>query len=81
LLLISNAEGAEIERTVIDKVIHQLEKLPFETTASMHSDFKAGKNTEVQGLTGSVVELGKRHGISTPIYEKVYAELKSRMSL
>jgi len=80
LLLISNAEGAEIERTVIDKVIHQLEKLPFETTASMHSDFKAGKNTEVQGLTGSVVELGKKHGIPTPIYEKVYAELKSRMN-
>ncbi len=79
LLLVANAEGAEIEHTVIDKVIHQLEKLPFETTASMHSDFKAGKNTEVQGLTGVVIELAKKHNIHTPTYEKVYAELYGRM--
>ena len=79
LLLVANAEGAEIDHTVIDKVIHQLEKLPFETTASMHSDFKAGKNTEVHGLTGSVVKLGKKHGIATPTYEKVFAELSNRM--
>ena len=80
LLLVANAEGAEIERTIIEKVIHRLEKLPFETTASMHSDFQAGKNTEVQGLTGIVVELGKKHGIATPTYEKVYHELKQRMN-
>lgn len=80
LLLVANAEGAEIEHTVIDKVIHQLEKLPFETTASMHSDFKAGKNTEVQGLTGAVIQLAKKHTIATPTYEKVYAELYGRMN-
>ena len=79
LLLVANAEGAEIEHTVIDKVIHQLEKLPFETTASMHSDFKAGKNTEVHGLTGAVIQLAKKHAIATPTYEKVYAELCGRM--
>ena len=80
LLLVANAEGAEIEHTVIDKVIHQLEKLPFETTASMHSDFKAGKNTEVHGLTGAVIQLAKKHAIATPTYEKVYAELYGRMT-
>jgi len=79
LLAVANAEGAGIDRTVIDKVVHQLEKLPFETTASMHSDFKAGKNTEVHGLTGSVVKLGKKNGIATPTYDKVYRELCSRM--
>jgi len=78
LILIANAEGAEIERVVIDKVIHQLEKLPFETTSSMHSDFKAGKTTEVHGLTGSVVELGKKLGIPTPTYLNVYNELLKR---
>src|ERR1035437_464731 len=79
LLLVANAEGAEIDRSVIEKVIHQLEKLPFETTSSMHSDFKAGKNAEVDTLTGIVVKLGKKHGIPTPVYEKVYNELSSRM--
>lgn len=78
---VANAEGAEIKRSVIDSVIHQLEKLPFDTTASMHSDFQAGKNTEVHGLTGSVVELGKKHGIPTPIYDKVYKGLCERMKI
>lgn len=80
LLLVANAEGAEINHSAIDKVIHQLEKLPFETTSSMHSDFKAGKNTEVKGLTGVVIEISKKHNISAPTYEKVYAALCCRMN-
>jgi 2-dehydropantoate 2-reductase len=79
LLMVANAEGAEIEHSVVDKVIHQLEKLPFETTASMHSDFRGGKNTEVHGLTGIVVELAKKHGVATPVYEKVYQSLLERI--
>ncbi|MDD4971208.1 MAG: 2-dehydropantoate 2-reductase [Paludibacter sp.] len=79
LLLVAHAEGAEIDRSVITKVIHQLEKLPFETTSSMHSDFIAGKSTEVDTLTGIVVKLGKKHGIATPVYEQVYKELSARM--
>ena len=79
LYQVAQAEGAGVEHGVVDKVIRQLEKLPFETTASMHSDFKAGKNTEVHGLTGSVVKLAKKNGLSVPTYEKVYAELCSRM--
>jgi len=79
LLLVANAEGAEMDGKIIDKTIHQLEKLPFETTASMHSDFIAGKNAEVDTLTGIVVKLGEKHGIATPVYEKVYKELSSRM--
>lgn len=81
LLLVANAEGAKIERTVIDKVVHQLEMLPFETTASMHSDFQAGKNTEVHGLTGAVVKLGKKHGIETPTYDMVYNRLTALSGL
>lgn len=79
LLLVANAEGAEIDRSVITKVLNQLEKLPFETTSSMHSDFIAGKSTEVDTLTGIVVKLGKKLGIATPVYEKVYKELSARM--
>jgi 2-dehydropantoate 2-reductase len=78
LLLVANAEGAEMNRSVIDRIIHQIENLPFETTSSMHSDFKAGKNTEVDTLTGIVVKLGQKHGIPTPMYEHVYTELKLR---
>jgi len=78
LLSIANAEGAEMDKSEIDKIINQLEKLPFDSTTSMHRDFIAGKNTELQTLTGIVIDLGKKHGIATPIYEKVFAELSNR---
>ena len=79
LLLVANSEGAEMNRNIIDKTIHQLENLPFDTTSSMHSDFKAGRNTELQTLTGIVIELGKKHGIATPTYEKVFDKLFKQM--
>jgi len=79
LLLIAHVEGVKIEHSVIDSIIDQLEKLPFETTASMHSDFQAGRNTELKTLTGVVIELAKKHSIATPVYDKVYSALSSRM--
>jgi 2-dehydropantoate 2-reductase len=78
LLEVAIAEKIEIDETVIEKTIQQLEKLPFETTSSMHSDFIAGRNTELQTLTGIVVELARRHGIPTPTYDLVYSELSIR---
>jgi 2-dehydropantoate 2-reductase len=47
----------------------------------MHSDFRAGKNTELHTLTGIVVELGKKHKIATTTYEKVFVELTRRMEV
>ena len=79
LLLIAKAEGAEMDRSVIAKIIHQLEKLPTDSTSSMHSDFHARKNTELNTLTRIVVELGRKHRIPTPVYEKVYLDLSKRM--
>jgi len=77
-LQVANAEGIAVDETDVESLIRQIESLPFETTTSMHRDFKAGKNTEVHSLTGIVVKLGKKHGIATPIYEKVFAELSNR---
>ncbi|MEI6752553.1 MAG: 2-dehydropantoate 2-reductase [Paludibacter sp.] len=76
LIKVANAEGIAIDNSEIDKLIHQFEKLPVGTTTSMHRDFLAGKNTEVDTLTGIVIKLGIKHGISTPTYEKVFVKLK-----
>lgn len=81
LLLVANAEGAEMDRSIIDSIVYRLEKLPPETTSSMHTDFKAGKNTELETLTGIVVKLGKKHRMDTPTYEKVYNELSKRVKI
>ena len=76
LIKIANAEGITIEKNEIEKLIHQFGKLPAGSTTSMHRDFQAGKNTEADSLTGIVLNLGRKYGITTPTYEKVYTKLK-----
>jgi 2-dehydropantoate 2-reductase len=75
LLLIANAECAGLDESEIFKIIHQVEKINPDSTTSMHRDFLAGKNTELQTLTGIVIELGKKNGIPTPTYESVFNKL------
>ncbi len=76
LIQIAKAEGITIDNSEIEKLIFKFEKLPIGTTTSMHRDFLAGKNTELDGLTGIVLKLAKKHGISIPTYERVYENLK-----
>lgn len=74
------AEGIKFDFDIVNTTIRHIERLPFGTTSSMHTDFKAGKNVEIETLTGIVVQLGKKHNVSTPVYEKVYNSLKSKKS-
>jgi 2-dehydropantoate 2-reductase len=43
---------------------------------SMLQDVEAGRPIEVEMLAGTVVELGKRHGVTTPVNQKLYDDLK-----
>ncbi len=73
---VAAAEGVVFEQDIIETTIRHIERLPFGTTSSMHSDFKAGRNTELDTLTQIVIELGRKHGIPTPTYEMIYNQLK-----
>ena len=73
---IAHAEGIRFDSDIVKTTVRHIERLPFGTTASMHSDFSAGKNTELSTLTSIVIEMGNKHGIETPTYQKVYDELK-----
>ena len=77
---LAQAEGVVFENDIIETTIKHLERLPFGTTSSMHSDFTNGRRTELETLTGIVIELGKKLGIETPEYEKVYTFLKLNKS-
>ena len=68
--------GIPLAQNIVSKTVFRAESLPFETTSSMHSDFKKGGKTEVETLTGYVVRLGEKTGVATPTYAKTYAKLK-----
>jgi len=42
----------------------------------MLQDVEAGRSTEVEMLAGTVIELGRRHGILTPVNRMLLENLK-----
>lgn len=77
--LLAKAKQIIVSDNIMELTLKKLNALPFETTSSMHSDFKSKKqNTELKSLTGFVLEEGKKYSIDTPHYKKAYSELKKK---
>lgn len=48
-------------------------------TTSLQRDVAAGKDSEIDGLIYEVVRMGKKYGVSTPLYEKISADLRRKI--
>lgn len=74
---IARAKNISITDDIANLTLKKLKSLPFETTSSMHSDFKSKKpNTELKSLTEYIVTEGQRHKILTLTFEGLLTELK-----
>jgi len=78
LLSVAVAEKSELTEAIKKTTIQSIERLPFGTTSSMHTDFSVGKSTELDTLCGVVIKTGAKHGIALPLYQKIFSELKNR---
>lgn len=74
-LQVAISEGVHLSETDKLDVMKRLHALPEGSTASMHSDFSQGNETEVETLTGEIVRLAHKHQLQVPLYEKVYKKL------
>ena len=71
---VGNAEGMSFEpglRADIDRKIRG-----YSNFSSMCQDIIKGKKTEIEFLNGKIVELGKKHGILTPVNETLVSLIK-----
>lgn len=62
-----------------DMVAHHLkvmDSLDPASTASMQKDLKAGHQSEIQGQLFDIIELGKKLGVDTPVYNKVVEKFR-----
>lgn len=76
VIQLAHAKHIKIAEDTHQKTMSKYASLPFETTTSMHSDFKAGKGkTEIESLTGYVVREAEILGIEVPLFEKLYESL------
>jgi 2-dehydropantoate 2-reductase len=67
---LADAQYIHINYSFIEKNISAIEKMPYETTSSMHRDKRAGKQIEIQSLSNYVVQLGKQLNIETKTFEQ-----------
>ena len=62
---------------MIEDALTALKNLMPEGKTSMLQDVEAKRKTEVEMLAGTIIELGKKHNISTPYNTVMYEMIKS----
>lgn len=69
VIAISQKIGIELHPNDIDKYLKIIDTLAPEGKTSMLQDVEASRKTEVEIFAGTVVELGKKYEINTPVNE------------
>jgi 2-dehydropantoate 2-reductase len=75
-LAVGRAEGVVWAADAADQALAVLQGLPPWTLASMRQDLDAGRPLELEGLTGELVRLARKHGVDVPFHETAYACLR-----
>jgi 2-dehydropantoate 2-reductase len=75
-IAVGRAEEVRLPPDSAEKARATMWAMPPYLMTSMATDLLRGNRLELQWLTGKVVELGRRHGIPTPVNGFIYAALK-----
>ncbi|MEO8038512.1 MAG: 2-dehydropantoate 2-reductase [Betaproteobacteria bacterium] len=79
IIAVGTAAGATFPAGFADDTLRFLQGLPADMFASMHHDLAAGKQLELDALSGHVVRSGRRHGIATPFHHMAWACLRPHL--
>lgn len=69
---ISRKAGINLTREDIDEMVRIVSTLSPEGKTSMFQDIEAGRKTEVEIFSGTVIQLGHQYGIATPVNEILF---------
>jgi 2-dehydropantoate 2-reductase len=70
------AEGVRLPPDCIDNGMALMRSMPAHHMTSMGNDLLRGNRLELPWFSGKVVDLGRRHGIPTPVNTFIYTALK-----
>jgi 2-dehydropantoate 2-reductase len=73
---VGRAEDVAIPADSGDKALAMFRSMPPHHMTSMGNDLVRGNRLELPWFAGKVVELGRKHGVATPVNRFVYAALK-----
>ncbi len=69
---VAGAMGICLPEDIVYSSIETQKMMPAGSTTSMHSDFLAGKRTELETLTGYVIRQADKLGVDVPTYRFMY---------
>jgi 2-dehydropantoate 2-reductase len=73
---VGRAEGVALPADAVEHGLATIRSMPEHHMTSMGNDLLRGNRLELPWFAGKVAELGRKHGISTPTNDFVYAALK-----
>ena len=71
---VGKAEGINFPSNLYEKINEEI--AGYTNFSSMCQDIMKGRKTEIEFLNGKIVELGKKHGVPTPINDVVFRFVK-----
>jgi len=74
---LSQACGIHLTQSDVDEFVRVLDSLDPAGKTSMLQDIEAGRRSEVDLFAGTVVELGKKYGIATPVNETLLCIIRA----
>lgn len=79
-LILANAEGVSVTQKDLDDYVSLIDTLDPNGMPSMRQDGLACRKSEVELFSGTVLKLGEKHNISTPVNRKIYQKIIERES-
>ena len=76
VLAVGRARGAPIVDDTLAWAMDSLDRFPAQGRASLTKDFLENRPVELEGMTGTVVRMGREAGVPTPVNDALYAILK-----
>jgi 2-dehydropantoate 2-reductase len=72
IYVLSQQLWIQIESDFVDKMISVIDSYPYESTSSLTRDVWDGKPSEIEYQNGTVVRLGEKFGVDTPVNRFIY---------
>jgi 2-dehydropantoate 2-reductase len=79
-LSIAKAKGIALPDDLLSPIMAFVDELPHGMRASMAEDLRAGRQLELDWLSGKVVALGQSLGIETPVNSEIVTEIRKQIS-
>ncbi len=75
---VANAQGIDIGKKEIEKTIKQVQNIPYNSKTSMQIDFENQNKTELESISGYIVNAAQKSGVKANNMKMMYEELSKR---